>query len=388
LPALALTSSSFHANEHNGCIAVNNSSNNRITVFEILGATGELKPVQEIPTLGHGSNGGYFSLPQIVSTPTIAGRSCVFAANAATSTVTAFRGTIEHNDPGPPLTLVSPPVALGPDASFGALGGGLALHPDGASLYTANPGSSNISTFLVGSNCGLGLTGQRVGAPTRPSDIQVQPDGHCLAVVSPVTDTVAMYSISPDRSDRTPIPVKTFIVPGPGHATSVEFSRFVTKDTLYVTKAHARQTVIVRFHVQQDCTLEESPVITSAPSGRVSTVAKLDPENQCLFVPNQASATVSLFSANHPPSTLTSFAVHPTTGDLTFVTTVEDVAFLPAGLGFAQTNGGKRSLYYTSFGREVFRRPLVGCSPGAVAGRGVPTGVAGTGLLRALTVLQ
>jgi hypothetical protein len=402
LLALIASSSTFRADEHNGCAAVNNVSNNRISIFEILGSTGELRLVQEIPTGGVGSDGGYISIPQIAATTPRFGRSCIFASNAQTNSVTGVRlmMAVDHAPvsadhasaratavaPGPGASPGTAPAPVGnpPDASFGRLGGGLALHPDDTALYTSNPGSHNLTSYRVDSFCGLTLNGPRVPAPPAPADIQVKPDGRCLAIVSPEVDRVALYSVA---ADRTLVAAGQFAVPGPGHASGVEFSRLLATDTLYVTKAHPEQTVIVRYHVQPDCTLEPAPAVTTVASGRSANVAKLDPENRCLFVPNQASASVTLLAANHPPSTLTTFSVNPITGDLTLEATVEDSAFLPSGLGFATNNAGERSLYYTSFSREVFRRRVVGCQPGPVL-ESVRTGVRGTGLLRGLTIIQ
>jgi lactonase family protein with 7-bladed beta-propeller len=389
MAALAWQAPGFRAHEHTGCGSVNNSSNNRITVFEILGTTGELKPVQEILTGGHGAHGGYYSIPQIAATPSKLGKACVFAANAATDDVSAFRVTIEQ-EPGKTCPCQHDPVGLKPfsigsDGRFGPLGGGVALAPDGGALYTANPGSSNLSTFTVEADCGLKLVGPRVTTAPRPSDIQVKPDGRCLAVASPTNNAVSMYRIG---SDRLLTAAGQFAVPGPGRASGVEFSKTVAMDTLYVAKADPQSTVIARYHVRPDCSLEGSPLITTVTSGRTSNVAKLDPENQCLYVPNQASASVSLLAANHPPSTLTTFVVDPDTGDLSQGTTVDDVSFYPAGLGFNETSDGQRFLYYTSFGREILRRPVKGCTPGPVTAPPVPTGVAGTGLLRTLAIVR
>jgi len=38
--------------------------------------------------------------------------------------------------------------------------------------------------------------------------------------------------------------------------------------------------------------------------------------------------------------------------------------------------------------RHLLRRPVVGCSPGAVTATPVRTGVGGTGLLRALAIIR
>jgi hypothetical protein len=122
----------------------------------------------------------------------------------------------------------------------------------------------------------------------------------------------------------------------------------------------------------------------------MSSLAKLDPENQCLYAPNHTVATLAV---NHPPSTLSSFAVDPTTGALTPVTTVDDDAFYPAGMGFGKTYSGERFLYYTSFTREIFRRPIAaGCRPGDVVRPGIPAStnstLPSTGPLRTLVIVQ
>ncbi len=394
LLALAVTASfwttPFRAHEHNACVEVNNSSNNRLGVFELLGATGQLKWVEEVTTGGVGSNGGYISIPQIASTAPADGRACVFAVNSATHDVTAFQVTMEQ-EPGAPCPChnraAGGPVSIGPGASFGPLGGGVAVTPDGLALYTANPGSSDITSFAVGPRCAINRAGLRVPAPPRPADIQVKPDGRCLAVSSPVSNRVAMYRI--DTAHRL-IPVRQFDVPGPGRAAGVEFSSRLGRDVLYVSKAVAEETVIVRFDVEgASCRLGAEPAVTRLPSGRTSSVARLDPDNRCLFTANHPS---SLLAVNHPPSTISAFAVDSDTGDLTHVTTVDDAAFYPAGMAFGHTFDGTRHLYYTGFTREIFRRPVRGCVPGAVIGPGVraslESSLPSTGPLRTLTIIE
>src|SRR5262245_234473 len=97
LAAFSAAPQPLYANSPNGCADINNTSNNRITVFETNGATGELKFVEEVATGGIGSFGGFYSIPQIVSTAPKDGQACVFAADAATHGVSAFRVVIEHN---------------------------------------------------------------------------------------------------------------------------------------------------------------------------------------------------------------------------------------------------------------------------------------------------
>ena len=382
---------SFQAHEHTACVEVNNISNNRLGIFELLGLTGELKRVEEVTTGGVGRNGGYISIPQIVSTPAVAGHACVFAANAATNDVTAFDVAIEKEVDTPcPChnKAAGPPVSIGVGAIFGALGAGVAVTPDARTLYTLNPGSSDLSRFVIRRGCALQLVNERerTQAPPAPSDIQVKPDGRCVAVPSPVTDRVAMYRIG---TGNELVRAGQFDVPGPGRATSVQFTRSVLADVLYVSKAASGQAVITRFDVDRECQLAR-PAVTAVTTGRMSSVAQLDPENLCLYAANHTVATLAV---NHPPSTLSAFSVNPLTGSLAHVITVEDVAFYPAGMGFGRTYSGQRFLYYTSFTREIFRRPLAaGCLPGPVVRPGVPASenptLPATGPLRTLTIVQ
>jgi hypothetical protein len=405
LLALGLaTSPLLRADEHAGCGEINNSSNNRLSVFKILKATGALELVMEIPTGGHGSHGGYYSLPQIAAThPNRDGRACVFVVNAGTHDITAFRAHVGVPPPNAPCDcfheLADRESASQDIAPMGPLGGGVAVHPNGAKLYSANPGNSTISTYDIGADCSLSRQEMSLPAPDRPADIQitrVRSGQICLALTSPTEDRVSLYR-APSAGGGAGPPggglslVSHYDVPGPGMATGAEFSTRLLRDTLYVVKADPSRMVIVRFHVNGDCTLETSPdpKLTVLNTGRSSNLAELDPENRCLFVHSELSSSISLLTANHPPSMLTTFAVNPLSGDLQPVTTVEDSAFFPAGIGFADVPElGQRFMYYTSFSREVLRRRVNGCLPGPVIGAGVRTGVPGTGLLRALTVLQ
>jgi hypothetical protein len=258
--------------------------------------------------------------------------------------------------------------------------------PDGKALYTANPGSNDITRYAVRPGCGLQPTSPRVEAPPAPADIQVKPHGRCLAVSSPLTDSGDMYRIWKDYSLT---PAGRFEVPGPGQASGLEFSSRTARYGLYVTKAADDRAVIVRFDVADSCRLGPAPTVTTVPTGRTSSVARLDPENRCLFAPGH---TTSRLAVNHPPSVLTTFTVDPATGALAEPTTVDDVAFYPAGLEFATTYDGTPFLYYTSFTREIFRRPLDKCVPGAVVWPGVraaqSTTLPATGPLRALTIIR
>jgi hypothetical protein len=394
LAALAWAAPASQADEHNGCASVNNTSNNRISVFETVGANGELKWVQEVTTGGIGSNGGFYSIPQIASTKPRGGHACVFAVNAATDDISAFQVTIDHETPGDcPCKHQQKgggPISIGSDALFGRLGGGVAVTGNGTAngyaLYTANPGTSNISTFTVSDDCEPSLVGSRIPTPGPPADIQVKPDGQCLAVSSPNTDSVAMYSIGPQHLLT---PAGIFPVPGPGTASGLEFSQpQLGRDSLYVAKADPDEIVIVGFKILPDCKLANNPGITRTTKGRAASVIRLDPDNRCLFVMNQRTETSSLLTANHPPSRLTSFAVEPGTGELRYVTTVDDVAFYPSGLEFGETLNHERFVYYTSFSREILRRPVLGCQPGEIVAPTARTGVPGTGLLRGLTIIQ
>ena len=377
------------AHSHAGCGGANNVGNNVIGVFELKGATGELKWVYDVSTGGLGRNGGYISIPQIVSTAPADGRACLFAANAGTHDISAFQMTIEH-EPGTPcpcsMKAAGGPVSIGAQSTFGSLGAGLALTPDGKTLYSANPGSSDLSRFDVLKGCALELVEPRIAGPKAPADIQVKPDGRCLAVSSPETDSVDMYRIGPDHRLTS---VGRFDVPGPGLANGLEFTSRVANDSLYVSKAADGQAVIVRFDVAPSCRLAARPSVTTVPTGRTSSLARLDPENRCLFAPGYLSSRMAV---NHPPSVLTAFAVDALTGQLTPASTVDDVAFYPSGHSFGRTFGGERFLYYSAFTREIFRRPVNGCVPGAVVRPGVPaaqaTHLPATGPLRSLTIVQ
>jgi 6-phosphogluconolactonase (cycloisomerase 2 family) len=382
------------ANEHAGCADINNSSNNRLSVFKILKTTGALELVQEIPTGGHGADGGYYSLPQIASTRANRdGKACVFVVNAATHDITAFRAAVGHplEAPCDCFHEIVQRLPVSDDvAAMGNLGGGVAVSPDGSKLYSANPGNSTVSTFDIAPDCSLSRVEAILPAPERPADIQatqLRTGGRCVALTSPSTNRVSLYRAAPTGMLAA---ASSYEVPGPGQPSGAKFSSRLARDTLYVVKADPARLVVVRYHVNGDCSLETSPgpMVTVLNTGRSSSVAELDPENRCLFVHTQRSPSISLLTANHPPSTLATFSVNPVSGDLQPVTTVEDSAFLPAGLDFADIPGVGRFLYYTSFSREVFRRPVIGCVPGPVLGAGVRTGVPGTGLLRALTVLQ
>ena len=123
----------------------------------------------------------------------------------------------------------------------------------------------------------------------------------------------------------------------------------------------------------------------------MASLAVLDPENLCLFVPHQ-NQKASPMSANHEPSGLTTFEVDPTTADLRLVATVEDDAVQPSGIAFLRATDGQSHIYYTSFTREIRHRRVSRCVPGNPVGRPVRSSnspkVPPTGLLRMLTIVR
>jgi hypothetical protein len=170
--ALGLGSASF-ATTHYGITNNDNPSGNSITVFAAV-------PLHQGPTINAGPSdvglgGGYFAAPRI----TIAsGAACVFASNAGNGTISSFKRT------GTSLAYVG---SYNNGFSGAAYGIGVALSPNGQTLYAAYSLSQNLASWSVNTSSCVLTYGNSVSDPNAdyPSPIIVSSDGKWLIESDP-----------------------------------------------------------------------------------------------------------------------------------------------------------------------------------------------------------
>jgi hypothetical protein len=171
---LGMCSTSFATNHY----AVTNNDTipvNTAWVFKAVAPGGHVRHVATLTATGQsGIGGGYFAVPRnaIASTGT-----CVFISNAGSSTISSF---------APPYTLASVPVgSYGNGSLDGSIGGiGLALSPNGQTLYSAWSESENLATWSVAADCALTLGNIYPEADT-VAPLAVTDDGTTLVVPDP-----------------------------------------------------------------------------------------------------------------------------------------------------------------------------------------------------------
>ena len=268
---------------------------NTVSAFAV-GKDGTLSEVQGSPFSTGGEGGGLkvgrlFASNRIRVTSTF-----LYASNAWTNDVSGFSIDPETG------TLTAVPGSPFPTGGQGGWGVSLAITPDGRLLYAGNNGSSDITVFSIGLDGELTPIGDRVPAGDTVNGMTVAPSGRWLAVALTYEGphgSVAMFSIDPKTGDLTaikgsPFPVREPGGPG-GWAAGVEIN--CASDALFVGEAALTTTVDVLAIDAQTGALtpiEGSPFMPSI--GRNSNVPLLTPDDSFLFVSNQLSNSVTVFS--------------------------------------------------------------------------------------------
>ena len=252
---------------------------------------GTLTQISGSPFLtgGTGSGGGAFAVNRIRVF-----RNFLFASNSGSNDISVFS-----------VSPITGKLSLVPGSPFPAqvLGGGgisLALTTDGKFLFAAGDVSNTIKAFGVNSSGAL----TPLAAPPIPSGgsellgINVSPDNKFLAVTHffPFgSSSVRMLSIGNDGS-LTPLSGSPFHVGGVA-ATSVEFN--CASNLLFVGQHSGLPTTDV-VSVASNGTLTPIPgtpfIQTTGNLGNSAQVILLSPDERFLFVSNQFSNTVTVWS--------------------------------------------------------------------------------------------
>ena len=267
----------------------NNAFPNTVTVFSV-GPLGTLTMVG--PPVMTGGNGIGLSFASNTATTSAASATMrkrfLYVSNNGTNNISGFSIN--------PATGALKPIPGSPfptGGSGGLSGISLAVTPNGKFLYAGNGGSNNISEFSV---AGDGVLTRLPRSPFfvggHPDGIKVSPNGKWLGVALGFPAFVAMLSIGSD-GELASVPGSPFSQDGTGdEAASVDMS--CKSNLLFAALAAGPDTEVGVSTIASDGALRSIP---GSPfhflPGINSNVAVLSPDNQWLFVSNQASNTIT-----------------------------------------------------------------------------------------------
>lgn len=264
----------------------NVSGSNTVSAFSVA-EDGALSPIAGSPFSTGGFGGGDFLFAADRAT-VCAVASRLYVSNSGSNNVSGF--DVDS------MTGALIPVPGSPFATGGAAGGGISLEctPDGQFVIATNGGSSSVTVFSVAANGVLTpVSGSPFPLGGTPAGLKVSPDGRFLSVAILNLDRVAMFSIASNGS-LAPVPGSPFVSPASGAAAGVEIN--CASSILYATQATPIGTNVDVFRIGADGVL--TLVQTSNNTvGNNSNAALLSANNQFLFVSNQGSNTITVFSA-------------------------------------------------------------------------------------------
>ena len=260
----------------------NSAGPNSVTAFSVA-PDGTLINIGSFPTGGTAQGGGFFGANRA--------RVCMvgnrlYVANDGSNDVSGF----DINPATGALTLVpGSPFATG---GIGGAGTSLDCAPDGQFLIAASSGSNVITVFSIAANGALTpVAGSPFAVGRQLVGIKITPNGQFLAVALP--DAVGMFSIAPDGV-LTPVPGSPFPSPANGAATSVEIN--CASNLLFAPQANTGGTNLDVFSIAPTGQLTLLQTSNNEGVGSNSSQAVLSPNQQFLFVSNQFSDSVTVFS--------------------------------------------------------------------------------------------
>ena len=297
-PMLALL---FATNLHaqNNFVYTNNdvavSGKNTVSGFAVAG-NGALTGVPGSPfaTGGTGGGGGPFAVNRATTCST---QKLIYVSNAESNDISGF--SVD------PSTGSLAPVPDSPFPTGGSSGGAIALActPKGQFLLAANNGSADITVFRIGSD---GALTPVVGSPftlgSPPAGITISPDGNFLAVALVGVDAIAMFGIAPDGT-LSPVPGSPFSGAGVGALAGIDIN--CGGKVLFGGASNDQTTIVNVFDIATNGALtplsgspfpQPLPPFPAPGVGINSNVVLLSPNERLLFVSNQQSQSVTVFS--------------------------------------------------------------------------------------------
>lgn len=269
-------------------VYVNNniSGSNSVSGFSVA-ADGTLTPVAGSPFLTGGSGGADFLFAATRAAACAVG-SRLYVSNSASNNISGF-----DISPGTGALTPVPGSPFPTGGLAGSMGISLECTPDGRFVIAANAGSSNASVFSVAADGGLTpVPGSPFALGGSPAGARVSPDSRFLCVALLPLDRVAMFALGSDGT-LTPAPGSPFASPAIGNAAGVQID--CSSGFLYASQAVATGTNVDVFRIGADGALTLVQTSNNA-SGDSSNVALLSANGRFLFVSNQNSNTISVFS--------------------------------------------------------------------------------------------
>jgi 6-phosphogluconolactonase (cycloisomerase 2 family) len=257
---------------------------NSVSAFSV-GANGSLVPVAGSPFATGGTGSGTLFAPNRITTAIV--KDFLYAGNERSNDVSAFSIN--------PTTGVLTLVAGSPFATGGIAGGGISLAttPDDNFLIAANSASENLTVYSIAANGALSLV-PGSPFPAGPGGllygIKITPDGKFLAVARDAG--VSMFSISA-LGGLMAVPGSPFTAGGTGVASGIDCN--CSSSQLFIGEGGDGTIVSVQ-NIALNGAL--SPVSGSPfiGPGVNSAVVVLNPDDSKLFVSNQVSKSVTVFS--------------------------------------------------------------------------------------------
>ena len=273
---------------------------NTVSVFSI-GTSGALTQIgSPVPTGGGGMGGGGYAVNRI----TISGNR-LFVSNGGTGSISAF--SIDPNFGT--LTAAGSPFATG--SGWGDIS--LAASSDGKFLFAGLAAKNSILALNIGADGSLSSTTFSAALFASPVGMKVSPDGHFLAVALPAFGpTVAMFSVA---SNGALAMINMFSGAGAGNLAALDID--CTGSHLFGGEMTPGIPVVHVFGISSTGSLSEvqgSPF--SPPAGNNSSAILLSPKDQFLFVSNENSTSITVFTVASggtlSPATNSPFVSGPT----------------------------------------------------------------------------
>jgi 6-phosphogluconolactonase (cycloisomerase 2 family) len=206
------------------------------------------------------------------------------------------------------LTEVTPRTSIGPNASQPQL---LAIDPAGAFLYVMNTGSNNISVFSIDSSSGtlaqVANSPVQIGLP--PLNMQLTPSGNYLYVTTGGNPDGFIFGYSVSAGVLTPLPF-----PNPISSDGINPNGLAIDPSgsfLYAANTSSPSISIFAIGASGTPPGSLSPVTGSplADTYAAPIALTLDPKGTVLYVANQGSNNVAVYSISSStglPTVLTS----------------------------------------------------------------------------------
>jgi 6-phosphogluconolactonase len=229
----------------------------------------------------------------------------VYATLPAANEVGAYR---EDPNSGVLTQITGSPYSVGDGAHF------VVLHPSGKFLYVANPGQNenDISLFTIASNGDLNEVTPRtsVAPGTLPQFMAMDPAGGFLYVANVQSANISVFSINASSGVLTQIAGSPFQI----NVSPLNMQLTPSGKYLYVTAPGEQTGVIEGFSVNAGILQFISQTVTGSVNANPYGLA-IDPSSTYLYAANTTNNSISIFTINSGssgvPGTLTEVSGSP-----------------------------------------------------------------------------